>query len=220
MLKKISLGVILLCLSINLCFSLVLTPLSSELGGFRLNEESCNVYLEWETLSETNNHFFDLERSTDGANFQVINRILGQGTSVESNVYYHLDPIKEKDKNLYYRLKEVDYDGAFKYSQILSIHLEDCGSEIGDFLTVYPNAVEKGVEVNIVYENDSNESKASVRIISMQGLVVKAFVLEDLDKGINNFSVDLTQLPGGNYIMELAKSDGRFARVKISVIKL
>jgi len=195
-------------------------PLPVDLGGFRLNDEGCNIHLEWETLSETNNHYFDLERSSDGINFQVINRVLGEGTSVETNTYYHLDPIKEKDKELYYRLKQVDYDGGFEYSPVLSIKPQDCGSEIGDFLSVFPNPVQKGVEVNVIYENDSNDANAKVRVISMQGVVVKDFVLQDLDKGINNFSVNLTQLPGGNYILELEKSDGRFARVKISVIKL
>lgn len=195
-------------------------PLPVDLASFRLNDEGCNIHLEWETLSETNNHFFDLERSSDGVNFQIINRVLGQGTSAESNTYYHLDPIKEKDKELYYRLKQVDYDGGFEYSQVLSIRPEDCGNEVGDFLSVFPNPIEKGLEVNVVYENDSNDSKAKVRMVSMQGVVVKDFVLDDLDKGINNFSVDLTNLPGGNYIMELEKSDGRYARVKLSVIKL
>ncbi len=195
-------------------------PLPVELADFRLTEEGCNINLQWETFSETNNHYFDLERSVDGVNFQVINRVLGKGTSVDRNTYYHLDPIKEKDKELYYRLKQVDYDGVFEYSPILSLRPSDCGSEVGDFLSVYPNPVEKGVEVNVVYENDSNDSKASVRVISMQGLVVKNFDLEGLDKGINNFSIDLTHLPGGNYIMELEKSDGRFSRVKLSVIKL
>jgi len=195
-------------------------PLPVELGAFRLTEGGCNIHLEWGTFSELNNRHFDLERSSDGINFRIINRVPGGGTSVEKNTYNHLDPIKAKDKELYYRLKQVDFDGAFEYSPVLSIRPEDCGSEIGDFLSVFPNPVQKRAEVTIVYENDSNDSKANVRVISMQGVIVKKITLEDLDKGINNFSVDLTQLPGGNYIMELEKSNGRFARVKISVIKL
>ncbi|MFZ9954611.1 MAG: T9SS type A sorting domain-containing protein, partial [Flavobacteriales bacterium] len=76
--------------------------------------------LTWSTASEINNDHFELQRSTDGVNFETITVIGGQGTSYQINHYDFLDT-REFNGTVYYRLKQVDFDGTTAYSNTISI---------------------------------------------------------------------------------------------------
>lgn len=82
--------------------------------------EEDNVLLEWQTAWEEDNAYFAVEHSLDGARFETIGRIDGLGTTLESQSYsfLHADPLPGIN---YYRLRQVDFDGAFSYSGIQSV---------------------------------------------------------------------------------------------------
>jgi hypothetical protein len=88
----------------------------------------------WETATETDNDYFDLEYSTDGETFNVLTRVEGSGTAnrVNQYVYEHESPLGEMN---YYRLKQVDNDGAFAYSDVVEL----CGKNLTNKAKVYPN---------------------------------------------------------------------------------
>jgi hypothetical protein len=77
-----------------------------------------NLY--WSTASENNNDYFTIERSIDGNSWQEINRQKGADNSVYQLSYSFVDEYMDKVVN-YYKLKQTDYDGKFKYSDIISI---------------------------------------------------------------------------------------------------
>ncbi|MEM7572345.1 MAG: malectin domain-containing carbohydrate-binding protein [Bacteroidota bacterium] len=111
---------------------LVFDPnLPVELLGFRGQLQDPHVKLDWETASELNNDRFEIERSLDGFSFDYIGEVAGIGQSEISNFYDYLDrqaallPTEE----LFYRLRQVDFDGSFNYSPIIRIELEDKGPE-------------------------------------------------------------------------------------------
>jgi hypothetical protein len=89
---------------------------------FRFEGEFVNNYnrIIWETASELNNDYFKVERSSDGFNFRSINQTKGSGISTELIAYEFLDTTFEPTIN-YYRLRQYDFDGREKLSDIFSI---------------------------------------------------------------------------------------------------
>jgi hypothetical protein len=83
------------------------------------NSERYN-HLNWSTASENNNDYFNIEKSIDGEFWDIINKQSGAGNSTTKLEYSFVDQNVERMVN-YYRLKQTDYDGNFKYSDIISI---------------------------------------------------------------------------------------------------
>lgn len=76
--------------------------------------------LSWATATETNNDHFEIERSLDAINFKKIKEILGAINSLETKQYSFIDSNPELGIN-YYRLKQVDLDGSYKYAPIIDV---------------------------------------------------------------------------------------------------
>lgn len=113
-------------------------PLPIELISFTANIQGDDVLLNWETMNEKNCSHFEVERSTDAVNFSSLLKTetkASGGNSSEKLNYTAIDhnPLNE---NVYYRLKQVDKDGTFYYSKIISVNYHK-GNTIK--FTVYPN---------------------------------------------------------------------------------
>lgn len=91
-----------------------------ELLYFKGSEYNYDNILQWSTASEDNNDYFNIEKTKDGIDWEVIDREPGAGNSSTQLYYSFVDEDVENIIN-YYRLKQTDYDGKFKYSEILSI---------------------------------------------------------------------------------------------------
>jgi hypothetical protein len=113
-------------------------PLPVELLNFSAqpNDEG-NIDLYWETASETNNDYFAIQRSEDGINFLQIGQVPGVGTSQTLNKYMYTDgdPLSGRS---YYRLRQVDFDGMYEFSDIVRVDLE---ARLR--LTAFPNPVKE-----------------------------------------------------------------------------
>ena len=106
-----------------------LGSLPVELTDFNASQENRVVELSWTTASELNNSHFDIEFSQDGNNFRVIDEVIGNGTTQEKQEYSYTHTTPVNGAN-YYRLKQVDFDGAFEYSDILVVEIERTGKVI------------------------------------------------------------------------------------------
>jgi hypothetical protein len=89
------------------------------LTSFTATTDKDNVLLKWTTASETNNRFFEIEHSTDGVNFSLLNRVAGRGTTTAASSYSYLHSQVPAGRH-YYRLKQTDADGRFSYSEIIT----------------------------------------------------------------------------------------------------
>lgn len=100
-------------------------------GGVRLN---------WSTLSEKNNSHFIIERMTQEGGFLPIGLIQGNGTTSEITHYEFTDQSSTLNGTIYYRLRQIDYDGASHYSKVVAINLEDefriQATAISDYLLI------------------------------------------------------------------------------------
>lgn len=95
-------------------------PLPIELVQFDGYNHNSNNILKWETASEQNNDYFNLERSTDGVNWDEIAQVDGNGTVSEASYYQYSDDSYRSVLN-YYRLTQVDFDGKSKIHNVITI---------------------------------------------------------------------------------------------------
>ncbi|MCP4124408.1 MAG: hypothetical protein GY751_21895, partial [Bacteroidetes bacterium] len=113
-------------------------PLPVELVYLKVDPKEDKHVLSWQTASEQNSDYFDIEHSTDAKRFSVIGKVKSQGTSYDTHnySYNHLSPARGIN---YYRLRQVDLDEKFEYSNIVSARweAEDLDGKTG--ISFYPN---------------------------------------------------------------------------------
>ena len=99
-------------------------PLPIELISFTATPNNNVVDLEWATATESNNDFFTLEHSTNGVNYNVVGTIKGAGNSTSTQNYTFTDTNPTEGVS-YYRLKQTDYNGQYKYFNSISTTFKD-----------------------------------------------------------------------------------------------
>lgn len=115
-------------------YTKITTPLPIELLSFDGTYTSDGNLLKWITASEINNDYFVLERSSDGVNFVTIAKVKGAGNSTSNIDYSYLDVWASAGIN-YYRLKQIDFDGNFSYSNVIALR----SLRKDELFLVYPN---------------------------------------------------------------------------------
>lgn len=100
------------------------TALPIELLYFRARAGNKAVILDWATIGEQDNDFFEIQRSANGVNWQNISKITGTGNSTKLLVYQYMDEAPLPGTN-YYRLKQTDLDGSFTHSNMVSVNIKN-----------------------------------------------------------------------------------------------
>ncbi len=140
--------------------------------------------LEWATASETNNSHFVIQRSTDAWTWEDIKKVNGQGDSnIETN-YRFLDQQLPIAKEIYYRIQQVDFDGAFNYTDIIALS----GASAKPQLDVFPNPAR------------------SRFTLSMEGFVLDEAIQISLLNITNQTLLNKTVDSNGNYEIEIPES--------------
>ncbi|MEM6830874.1 MAG: T9SS type A sorting domain-containing protein [Bacteroidota bacterium] len=116
-------------------------PLPVELTYFTASNESSGVTLRWQTASELNNDFFEVQHSLTGTgeSFQTIGQVDGNGTTNEVHDYTYTAKPSVNGYH-FYRLKQVDYDGTFEYSDIVVVVKNNLSTHQLS-VNMYPNPV-------------------------------------------------------------------------------
>lgn len=156
---------------------------------FSGEKENNNNKLLWSTATEINNDYFELERSYDALNFEKIVKIDGAGNSSNILNYNQFDFNFDRTKPVsYYRLKQVDFDGQFSYSNIVAL---ENYTKFGDIL-IYPNPAN-----NFLNLTNSNNELTVFQIYSVEGKLIS--------KGdfISSDQIDLKPFSSGAYIIKL-----------------
>jgi hypothetical protein len=164
----------------------------------RLN--GAKVDLNWVTASEYNTKHFEVERSADGLNFTKLTIVTAKGNSSSVTSYDLVDPMPFKGLN-YYRLKIVDIDGSFEYSNIVIIRIENSVQLV---TKVAPNPFTGKVDV---YLTLTHNSMVDFRFIDINGKLVFNKSVKGL-KGFNWFTInDLDKLPSAPYMLQISTDD-------------
>jgi hypothetical protein len=136
------------------------SPLPVELLYFRGRRVEGTAVLTWATSSETDNDYFEVERSSDGVHFERAGYVLGKGNSSDVSSYRWIDE-QIPATRLYYRLVQVDKDGSRHYSNIVVI---DFSRE--ESVLLYPNPFTGAVTVKVV---SATSDKVQLKISTGKG---------------------------------------------------
>jgi hypothetical protein len=166
-----------------------------KLYSFTAKVEGQDVLLNWATASEINNNHFGVERSIDRTNWETISKVKGAGTTNKSTNYYFTDKQVNHTGYVYYRLKQVDNDGAFEYSKTVAVWI---GSTNTDIVTMYPNPVNTQFTIET---NGKNLKGATVTIVDLMGKTVFTSVIENEQSVTINGIESLTQ---GTYMLHVS----------------
>lgn len=173
-----------------------------ELISFTANKTLLNeVQVNWITASENNNAYFTIEWSADGITFYKIGELQGNGTTTTLHNYsfIHHEPVNGSN---YYRLKQVDLDMTYSYSNIITIEI-DKGKPLpvkNNFLYVYPNPSKTGV-FNVDYYSNKNMNSTIV-VYDMLGNEIfrDAFKIQN---GIAHYVLNIASFSKGNYVIKI-----------------
>lgn len=186
----------------NIYFHTGVVPV--ELTGFSASVVDGSVMLEWTTATETNNSGFAVEKSTDNQNFTQIAFVDGRGTTTEITNYTYVD--SDLSTNIYYRLKQIDFDGTFTYSNTVEVNALPTVFELEQN---FPNPFNPTTNITFSLPEAQN---VSLKIFNMLGQEVVTLVNEFRNAGVYEVSFDAANLPSGTYFYSI--SAGNFNSVK------
>lgn len=168
-----------------------------DLAYFKAEVFEKNVVLEWKTARETKNDYFTIERSNDLVDFEELIKVKGQGTSLQENIYKATDEFPGTGR-AYYRLKQTDFDGSYKYSKIVSVEFTDKFNKI----VVYPNPF-NGRELHVNEEDFPDLRNQKIHVFDMKGIdVFSGAELISKDKGMTVIKLK-DYLPKGIYWIKI-----------------
>lgn len=158
--------------------------------------------IEWATSSEINCDYFELEVSRNLVDFITPTQIKGQGNTNQIT-YYSFKNYNFYNGDSYYRLKQVDFDGSYKYSKIVSVSRESGEYEI----LVYPNPFSDNIKIDFTSVPEGENAK--VLIYNSLGQLLFEDSLEIYSQDI--YKVNTEYLPDGAYMIKALINDQAFA---------
>ena len=164
---------------------------------FTATKQQKTVLLNWATASETNNNYFEVEKSVDGKTWQTFDKVQAAGNSHTTRHYQTTDELPNTKSVNYYRIKQVDFDNDFSYSTIQLV-LFDAAQQLS--MQLQPNPATDKVEIV------TSSTIQNVIITDCNGKQV----LET-----NQSVFDIGALQSGIYFVKITTVDGAVANQKL-----
>lgn len=169
--------------------ALINVPMPVELTQFNIvSAKPTEITLSWQTASEYNHDYFEVEHSLDGKNFSAIGRVAGNGNRGEFSAYSFTHEQAQTGIH-YYRLKQVDLDGTFEYSKVISTRLGD-----HKMVRVFPNPTQNTLKITGLSPEDEVEA---ITVTDIHGKQV--LTMSSLEDGL----LDLSGEAAGMYIVTI-----------------
>jgi hypothetical protein len=161
------------------------------------------TYLTWVTANEINNSHFEIERSVNGVNFENIGKVNGAGNSNKTIKYQFLDKnliINNMQNVVYYRLKQIDFDGKFEYTHTIAVTLNENDLDNNNSLAIMPNPFQNFIQLNF-----TSKLNTAVMVTITDALGREVFVKTiDATMGNNEFAItDIAPLQSGIYFVKI-----------------
>jgi Concanavalin A-like lectin/glucanases superfamily/Secretion system C-terminal sorting domain len=168
--------------------------------------ETNSVVLHWSTASENNNSLFEIQQSYDGIHFSILGEVNGAGNSNSILSYEFLDEYIEGFSS-YYRLKQIDFDGKFEYSDIVTVN---CSEEDLSSIDVFPNPFINEITINFNVKETSEYDKTKILLQNILGEVILEV---EIDKNITNYQLELDKnLASGIYFVVVSNENERLVK--------
>ncbi|NOX19611.1 MAG: T9SS type A sorting domain-containing protein [Chlorobi bacterium] len=189
-----------------------------ELTSFtaEINEKN-KVLLNWETATEINNYGFSIERKSsiklnEEENWKEIGFVEGHGNSNSPKSYSFIDDNLSGGSKFVYRLKQIDVDGTFEYSEEIEIDMIPTKYELSQN---YPNPFNPATKINF-----SLRERGTVKlfIYDILGKKIIELVNEEMEAGVYERTWNASQYSSGVYIYMLSVNGKRFVK-KMNLLK-
>ena len=169
-----------------------------ELTSFTAQYVGSTTQLNWTTATELNNLGFDIQRSTNGNEFVTIGFVLGKGTTTQVQNYSYVDKTTSPNINYAYRLKQIDFNGSYNYSEV--VNLGESNPLSFELLQNYPNPFNPSTTISIGLPVQSD---VSLDVYNITGERVLSLYNGVLAAGNYNYTVDASNLTSGIYVYVL-----------------
>ncbi len=163
----------------------MLTPLQAQV-------KNKTILLRWQTATETNNAGFEIQKSSNGRDWEKISWQEGQGNSPTPLSYTYTDT-NPLNGTSYYRLRQVDFDGNFSYSDVVDVNYTSEG------IVLYPNPVKNTLHIVGL----DNQRIQQLILFAINGKIVRTF---EYPSG----SINVSDIPQGIYMIEAIINNGIF----------
>jgi alpha-mannosidase len=179
-------------------------PLPVKLLSFSGDKVQQSNVLKWKTSDEISFKTYGLQRSTDGQLFTEI--VITNAKSGTVNSYDYIDKNINAAIPYYYRLKMLNSDNSFSYSNTILIKADKDASNI----VLYPNPVSGGI-LNINFILDK-QTRCNITVINAAGMVVKAVAPPLFERGNNYYTIPVKDLQAGEYTLSITAGDKKFVK--------
>lgn len=173
-----------------------------ELTSFNASITQNKVQLDWVTATELNNNGFEVQRKLENADWITIGFVQGNGTTTKPTSYTYLDDVSEFNSyKIYYRLKQIDYNGNYEFSdevEVITLPLEYSLSQN------YPNPFNPTTKIK--YEVPVN-TNVTLEVFDVLGRLIKILVNENKSAGRYEVEFNASELSSGLYLYKIKAGD-------------
>jgi hypothetical protein len=190
---------------------LSLIPLPVELSSFTATANQNTVDLKWETKTEVNNSGFNVERRINERDWNTIGFVEGSGNSTLPKEYSFTDKdLFSGGSKFQYRLKQIDNDGSFEYSDFVEVEVIPTKFELSQN---YPNPFNPSTTIRFSLPE---ETQLKINIYNMLGELVETLAEGTYEAGYHKVTFNASSLPSGAYIYRIESS--QFVQIKKMVL--
>lgn len=177
------------------------SPLPTHLSKFNAYKEKDAVRLNWSTAFEYNNKGFEIERSADGKQWYTIGIVAAKIVDSNSNNEYTFDDSYPLSGTNLYRLRQVDLDGNYNYSEIKNIYFNQ-----SEAITIFPNPANKNISISGL------NGGATIGLLDMSGRLLQK--VKTNNKSVN---FDLGNELNGIYQLQIINASGKISNHKMVI---
>jgi hypothetical protein len=174
-------------------------PLPVELVSFSARISYTNIILDWITATEVNNYGFEVQRSVQVGKWEVLGFVAGHGNSNSPKEYNFIDNEISSSGIYYYRLKQIDNDGAYEFSNQIEVNFEAPNSL--ELNQNYPNPFNPST---IISFNLPESGRVTLKIYNIIGKEIKTLLEDYREAGIHTFNFNAEGFPSGMYLYRLS----------------
>lgn len=173
-------------------------PIPVELVAFTSSADGNDVVLNWATSSETNNAGFEVQHRVEGGPYEVLGFVEGHGTTTEEQTYsYRAEGL---DVGIHtFRLKQIDFDGAFELSQEVEVAVGVVGTHV--LSEVYPNPFNPQAQFTLAVGSHQSVSITVYDVVGRQVATLHDGILEANEP--YQFTIDGSGLASGAYFIRI-----------------
>ena len=177
----------------------VLSSLPVQLISFTAELRNGQTALNWKTASELNNKHFVVERSGNGSPFDSIGMVQAAPNNNSTKSYTFTDTKINNGTN-FYRLRQVDIDGSYSYSKVVTVK----GQKDNGGVKIFPTMATTHVNVNLT------SSASTIIMVSVYDASGKTMIRTNktLSTGVNQQSIDIASLAKGAYYLHIQDNSG------------